>query len=403
MPTETTTILTPRTHSQQVYTQSEFCPPGTSFGSSTDNSFEFLRSVDALPDSRPKPAEPLWKSLTAQPKQSTEIIRKSLLAARYGYERAWYNCELGQPQKLGWLIVDHLSTPGGPKAGTSLEVPDWITPLRLKIVSERQNLGESLVEYRDTVNMFRRFARGAYSAWKRARGRMPRRRRLSVCDAATAHLTLEYGVKPLARDLYEAVNRLSDRTQKPLMRRYVVTKENSEERTTEGDWTFEGLETVSARAIVYVEFDIDHGDFFIENPGSLAWNAIPYSFVIDWALPIGDYLLALDAYRGVNDVKGTLTVKRESYVRNAYFVRGDPDIQPPTGPPTLPVGKPYAEATLSLEPSFHSYSSHERSVLTEIPLPPLPRWDPSASWKRLANASALLYSLLQGCNHPTRD
>jgi hypothetical protein len=35
---------------------------------------------------------------------------------------------------------------------------------------------------------------------------------------------------------------------------------------------------------------------------ALAWELIPYSFVVDWLFPVGDYLSSLDALVGVSDL-----------------------------------------------------------------------------------------------------
>jgi len=41
----------------------------------------------------------------------------------------------------------------------------------------------------------------------------------------------------------------------------------------------------------------------ITNPINLAWELIPYSFVIDWLIPVGKFLESLDALVGVSNLK----------------------------------------------------------------------------------------------------
>lgn len=43
------------------------------------------------------------------------------------------------------------------------------------------------------------------------------------------------------------------------------------------------------------------------NPASLAWEKLPYSFVVDWFLPIGDLLAGLTAGAGLSAVAGSIT------------------------------------------------------------------------------------------------
>ena len=38
------------------------------------------------------------------------------------------------------------------------------------------------------------------------------------------------------------------------------------------------------------------------NPLSVAWEIVPWSFVIDWMIPVGDYLNGLDALCGVSQL-----------------------------------------------------------------------------------------------------
>jgi len=49
----------------------------------------------------------------------------------------------------------------------------------------------------------------------------------------------------------------------------------------------------------------------ITNPLNLAWELIPYSFVVDWFLPVGDYLTGLDTFIGKTFKAGCI-----SYITN---------------------------------------------------------------------------------------
>jgi hypothetical protein len=43
------------------------------------------------------------------------------------------------------------------------------------------------------------------------------------------------------------------------------------------------------------------------NPVNLAWEVLPYSFVLDWLLPVGPWLTTLSAYDGLSFVDGFVT------------------------------------------------------------------------------------------------
>lgn len=49
----------------------------------------------------------------------------------------------------------------------------------------------------------------------------------------------------------------------------------------------------------------------IDNPALLAWELLPYSFVVDWFLPVGNYLEALNAFSGFEFVSGWVSNRTE--------------------------------------------------------------------------------------------
>lgn len=49
----------------------------------------------------------------------------------------------------------------------------------------------------------------------------------------------------------------------------------------------------------------------LTNPLQLAWELVPFSFVVDWIYPLGNALSALDATAGLRFVKGSKTVYRK--------------------------------------------------------------------------------------------
>jgi hypothetical protein len=45
----------------------------------------------------------------------------------------------------------------------------------------------------------------------------------------------------------------------------------------------------------------------LTNPAALAWELVPFSFVADWFVPVGDYLNCLDAALGYSFLGGSKT------------------------------------------------------------------------------------------------
>lgn len=112
---------------------------------------------------------------------------------------------------------------------------------------------------------------------------------------------------------------------------------------------------------------------------SVAWELMPWSFVVDWAVPIGQYL---DSLRTAADLKGTvvLSVTRETtwsnLVAGSFFK---------------------SKSRASARETTHEMIHFKRTVSDEIiPPSPLPDLSPGSifsRWERAANAVALLTQL----------
>lgn len=263
---------------------------------------------------------------------------------------------------------------------TSLEEEEWWAPkLREKIDADKVSLGSSLAEYRESVKMFVNFANGLHDAWKVLRGRIPRRK-LKVCSIPASVLQYNFGVAPLAEDLYSSVEMLRTRMDRPIYRRLSAgVKRTFKGSFPYGVYFYDATGVFSQRATVhfrvipslYLSSDFDFG-----NPVEWAWELIPFSFVVDWAIPIGDWLGQLDALQGITDIHGTVTTRTEDRFK---YRSNLPDY--------------------SFTERYGSYSqnTYKRDVISSIPLPSIPKWSPSLSAKRAINATALLLGMTQQC------
>lgn len=329
------------------------------------------KAVEDQPEAhRDFPDKPYWLHPTQQIKQYTEEQRYGIY--KHGpvlYQTWWCN---GVPLKR------YSTTWNGVAPGTKESYPtttNWQLGVRLKIKDEVVNLGATLVEYRETANMLLHFAKGVKGAWDIFHGRLPKnRKRLTPCDIAAAQLGYSYGVAPLASDLFDSALALTSRLDKPIYRRVVsrdVISGKVDAYDKKGSWQ------VSDRAICYVQLDPNRVSFSLGNPLENAWEGIPFSFVVDWGIGVGDWLSSLDALKDVKSVIGTVTKKQR------YFHRYD-----------KPLG---AEDEWITSKPFVRYRSHERAVVNSVPLPGPPRWDPSRSWRTIQNALSLLTVVNQRC------
>lgn len=324
-----------------------------------------------LPSHRVKP-KPLYSNLTAYNEQ---FVSDRVHGLYYRFRPRDTICPSNDLALEEW--VEH--EPPSP-AVLLPTVLDWQTKLRLKIKSRAVNLGTTLVEYRQTADMFSLFARKASSAYRDYRDlRRLRFRKLSPCDVAAAELTYSYGLEPLANDLYDSYQALGHKLTEPNVHRIAsAVKEEHTEVWTSGphrsvvDWSFKQY------AIAYVEFIANANDFTIGNPAELAWEVVPFSFVVDWAIPIGEALSALDALKDVKSITGTVTTKRKWNSR---------------------VTSPYLEnlGYSQENPTRHTFKGVKRDIITSIPLPSVPKWDPSKSFRAVAHGLSLLTVLSDSC------
>lgn len=126
-------------------------------------------------------------------------------------------------------------------------------------------------------------------------------------------LQLQYGWKPLLSDVYGACDALSKREKSDW--RVTAKARRMEDSTSQygptnaggtrnGDYSY--LCEVVLHKGVFVRIDaIPDNDLTmtlsslgVTNPLSVAWELVPYSFVVDWVIPVGAWLSSIDAMLG---------------------------------------------------------------------------------------------------------
>jgi hypothetical protein len=319
-------------------------------------------------ESRPYPPEPSFLHPTSRDVQYTEVFTPGI-AAKSVTELIW--CD---GYNLGMATTTTRKTFGLTADYTAYEGTNWPLDLRLKIKDKKINLGTSIVEYRQTARMFNNFANGLKSAWDLYRGRLPKklRRRIRPCDIPASYLTGTYGIEPLVNDLFDSITELNSRMTKPMYQRSTST--STRKSTDQHGGTF----TVSEKAVAYLKKTHSHSAFTLGNVGELAWEVIPFSFVVDWGIGVGDYLSSLDALDGLEFLSGTVTTKVEYQQSNSTY--------------NLPLYHNIVDS-----PAKVTYSGISRAVIGTIPLPSRPNVGFSASYRRLTNAVALLWAVNKRC------
>lgn len=130
------------------------------------------------------------------------------------------------------------------------------------------------------------------------------------------------------------------------------------------------------------------------NPALVLWEKVPFSFVVDWVLPIGSWLQQLPPLLGL-DISNvyTTTFSEEFYFRKECTVEaGSTFLDRPDQLPGLPAS-PFEVCTYKTKGFISAASKHrvyvERAtdsltVVTDWPRPKLP-----TSWEQAASALSL--------------
>lgn len=324
-------------------------------------------------ESRPKPAD-LLSNMTSRPKATTLVDTRGV---------SWIETREPCPHSgVHGDIVKRSYITDVSNANTGYLFPDyeslksrnlWSGPLRDKIGNQQVNLGSSVAEYKESCKMFAGFAKSLWNGYQAIRGKA-KRKPITVRDIPAAVLAYNFGIAPLANDVYSSIEMLKHRMEKPAYRRFSGSVFHGRGNTIAiGGNLCKGNGAFRQRATVYVtlsEFATANGDFDFGNPLEWAWELIPFSFVVDWAIPIGEWLGRLDSLIGVTVHSGTVVTK--TWTKMKYHKNG---------------------ATHILSEGTFNDKTYERSVISSIPSPPLPKWEPSLSWRRVINATSLLWLL----------
>jgi len=258
--------------------------------------------------------------------------------------------------------------------------PDWETKLRLAVKDQRTNLAQTLAEYSQAQRMFadnattiaktlRSLRRGDLKSVFNTLG-VPRKKLRGTIS--NRWLELQYGWMPLLSDMHGMVEELQAALSRPRTRKLTVRAVD----TVEGKISIPpppqlrramimtNDKKVVTKVVAYLRQDFSTASRLgFTNPLNLAWELLPYSFVIDWFIPIGNWLNSLDADIGFIAINGTVTTKRRFVATTDYG------------------GQIYME------------KDYVRVPFTGLPQAPLPAYKPSLGWKQVANALALLSQL----------
>jgi hypothetical protein len=208
---------------------------------------------------------------------------------------------------------------------------------------------------------------------------------------ADTWLEYTYGWKPLLSDVYAS----AEATASVLVERQGVVRYQTK-RGENVKFTTKVVDSAGSKSTMLLEsrrsvaigvmFRIPNGAisvvdaFGLSNPLTVAWEIIPFSFVVDWFLPIGDALKGLTAFSGLEFHDGWITRKDYS------MAKGRVDLK------SFSSGGVSNFRRGSVEGWKEAFTIR-RDKLNSFPSYGFPQWKDPRSFAHAASAIALLQSL----------
>lgn len=210
---------------------------------------------------------------------------------------------------------------------------------------------------------------------------------------ASLFLQFQYGWKPLLQDIYGAL-KFIEKQLKPGQTKPFKVSVTKKEKVKQELFSDQGLggalqvkQTLRMSYVVKmsVEYQISNSRLHtlaslgITNPGAVAWEALPFSFIADWVLPIGTFISSLDSTIGLEFLRGTVSSKYQC--ENSAFSHGS------------------AQTTWTYDGSANSFAKSvhvARDPLPSFPAPRLPHFKNPVTPTHIANAIALITVLVGG-------
>lgn len=202
---------------------------------------------------------------------------------------------------LGILLVPH--------APQHLADEAW-SKLRGKVLDQDFNAPVFLAEAGKTVDMvfekavqlhrvYHAFVRGRYDVARKALGINTSK------GLAKNWLEYKYGWMPVLQDIHGAAKSLADMRYKPRTNYFVASARGKEV------WGRSGMQgSINYRAKVWCRVRVNSpsatlgNKLGLLNPLTIAWELIPFSFVADWFVNIGDCIAEATAFTGLTVLDG---------------------------------------------------------------------------------------------------
>lgn len=137
---------------------------------------------------------------------------------------------------------------------------------------------------------------GRFTAFARRFGTSPpsraHQKKLYAKDISGRWLEMQYAVLPTIHDAYEAAKAFEALSDGPRRVTFQVSKRIAYQTLVDSAWTVGVIKGHARRKYTYEAYEelSFARQMGLGNPASIVWERIPWSFVVDWFIPIGTYL-----------------------------------------------------------------------------------------------------------------
>lgn len=292
---------------------------------------------------------------------------------------------------------------------TASEELRLLAKLRQKVIGHSYDMGVSLAEVdklaTTVVGTIKTLGFGVMDLRKGDFTRFARRfgtsppgretsRRLQATDISGRFLEMRYAWQPAVSDVFEAAKAFEALSNGPRQQVFKASSRKSRSPRMNTNYGFVQQQLVVKRQYTYEMYEelSAFRQMGLGNPATILWERIPWSFVVDWFIPVGTYLSVIGQ---VPFMKGRWM--RSSSVKTICSGSApmDPSVSGLTNYESLPP-TPSAEFTLF---------NLERTVSFSAPPVPRPnlRVAGAVQGARIGNAVALAHQLFAGASRIPLD
>lgn len=266
-----------------------------------------------------------------------------------------------------------------------------------KLKSQDVHVGNFVAEFHQVIDMFRGHVSNIASQVRKFRDRYPKDfakarglekgglPRVNWCEIPNRWLELQYGWKPLMSDIYGGLQHLEKRVKKNSTLN--VTVRSFHQDVVDDSVTFSSVGLFDATAHflnqrtvrIFLVYGLaspglaELSSLGLINPAEIIWETTRFSFVVDWFVPVSNWLSAVTAPTGYDFISGGQSVKSRRIFKGSTLANMG----------SIPV---FYYSHLNIRGSAEYYT---RTCYASSPVPGLYVKNP-ISFEHAANALALL-------------